>query len=104
MKRHRLEISFPPSVNARYMNDFKSRRHILTDKTRKWLKRAAQGIFLYCREKNILPISDYTFFDLWWFVPNRMIDTHNCEKALFDAFQKGELVKNDRFVLNRTQG
>ena len=61
-------------------------------------------ISLYCRENNIEPISDYTFFDLWWFTPNERTDAHNSEKCLFDAFQQGGLVKDDRFVMNRTQG
>lgn len=76
----------------------------MTNETRKWLKATAQQLYLHCRQHNIQPITGYTFFDLWWFVPNTKCDTHNSEKALFDVFQKGGLVSNDKFVMNRTQG
>ena len=102
--KHRLEVSFPPSVNHRFSPAVEGRRLILENNARKWLRAAGFDILVYCRQNGIEPISEYTFFDLWWFVPNKRCDAHNSEKALFDAFQRGGLVKADKFVLNRTQG
>lgn len=80
-----------------------SRRLILNPETRDWLEYASWTAKAYALHNNLKLIINYTYFDLYWYPPSYRQDCHNCEKVLFDALQRGKIVKNDRYILNRTQ-
>ncbi len=55
-------------------------------------------------DNNVAQRKDYFFLDLFWQLSRRNADSHNYKKVLFDTLEKGGLVSDDRYILDRTQG
>lgn len=101
--KYTLVIDLGPSVNDLHQNKKGSYKRILKSAGRKYIYLYSLEIKKWLRRHNHKQKTDFFYLDIYWYLPNRNCDSHNFEKALFDMLQKSGFVKNDKYIMNRTQ-
>jgi len=100
--KEKLILELPPSVNTAFTFNPRIHRLVKTSQYSSYIEMVSWQVAEYCSRWKIKPIENYTPVYLYFYLKNMRLDTHNTEKPLFDALERGGMFKNDRFIMNRT--
>lgn len=103
MKKYQIEVPLPMSVNKMYMYNPRTRQKIYKKEARDYLDFESWEVAAYMRENKLLPIDKLSYFDMIFYLPNKNCDSHNYKKIAIDLMQRGGVVTNDKYVMDRTQ-
>lgn len=117
----RLRVPLPPSTNRRQKVGFKKLKGdnggvglhfrmpvvpimILTKEAQSYIDSMLYPLRSLVSRFQIKPVNEFTEFKLWFVMKSHAYDNHNALKLLFDAFEYGHLVENDKFIMPHVCG
>jgi len=103
MKKIRLTIPIPPSVNHCYY--YKGNKRIKKKKARDFEKECEKLTKEYIGKLGyVYPEKTKVACYMWFYMPDlRRRDSHNTIKLMMDSIEKGGLYADDRYVMPRIQ-
>lgn len=98
-----LTLPLPPSINKYMIWAPRMKRFIHSSEAREYLETIPLLVKQFCKKNKIEPIEEYTKIYLDFYLSRSNSDSHNYKKIIFDVLQKGEMFKDDRFILDSTE-
>ena len=101
--KYKLELPLPPSINSVYVYNRYTHQKVYKKSGTSYLTLATALVQQFVKKHKLTPFTDFFYLDMYWWLPNRRLDSHNLLKLSLDVLEHGGLVENDKWILNRTQ-
>ena len=103
IRTKRLVVPLPPSVNKLYFFVPRLHRFVISGEAKNYYSDVIGLVQQFCKKNKIKPIEEYKPLYIDIYLRRRNSDSHNYFKVLFDCLQKGELFKDDRYIMARVE-
>ena len=91
------------SVNRMYTFNRFSHQKIYKKEARIYLERNALLVANFVKKNKLKPFDSYFVLDMIFYLPRQNADSHNYKKIGLDVLERGGLVVNDKWIMDRTQ-